>query len=85
MRVSMIETTGDEAHYLTECSFDPFVTLRLPLVSLVCNKYPDFPTLSKAEKAVLLLDNPDVQVLSHVGRVAHEIMTTFTNIRSEIR
>ena len=52
------------------------------MVSLVCDKYPDFPTLNKAEKAVFLLDNPDVQVLSHVGRVAHEIMTTFTNIRS---
>ena len=76
------EAVGDEAHYLTECSFDPFVTLRLPMVSLVCNKYPNFPTLNKAEKAVFLLDNPDVQVLSHVGRVAHEIMTTFTNIRS---
>ena len=79
------EAVGDEAHYLTECSFDPFVKLRSPLTSLVSNKFPDFSTLNKTEKAVFLLDNSDVQILSHVGRVAHEVMKTFTDIRSTIR
>ena len=79
------EAIGDEAHYLTECSFDPFVKIRSPMLSLVCNKFPAFPTLNKTEKAVFLIDNPDVQILSQLGRVAHEIMVTFTDIRSASR
>ena len=79
------EAIGDEAHYLTECSFDPFIILRSPLTSLVNKKFPDFSTLDKTEKAVFLLDNCDVQIQSHVGRVAHEVMKTFTDIRSATR
>ena len=79
------ETTGDEAHYLTECSFEPFVRLRTPLLSLVCNKSQNFPSLSRDDKATLLLDNPDIQILSQVGKVAHEIMVTFTDMNSAKR
>ena len=79
------EATGDEAHYLTECSFEPFVRLRTPLLSLVCNKSQNFPSLSRDDKATLLLDNPDIQILSQVGKVAHEIMVTFTDMNSAKR
>ena len=76
---------GDEAHYLTECTFAPFVELRSPMLSLVNNKSPNFLTLSKTDKAVFLLNNPDTQILSQVGKVAHEVMLTFTDIFSAKR
>ena len=74
------EATGDEAHYLTECPFEPFVEIRTPLTAAVTKKFPHFPSLSKAEKTVCLLNNPHTQIQSQVGRFAHEIMDTFTDM-----
>ena len=76
------EAIGDEAHYLTECSYEPFIELRTPLLTLVNNKYPNFPSLNKTDKTVHLLNNPDIQILAQVGKFAHEIMVTFTDMNS---
>ena len=79
------EATGDEAHYLTECLFDPFLEMRTPLTDTVTKKFPHFPSLNKTEKTVFLLNNPDTQIQSQVGRFAHEIMDTFTDMITAYR
>ena len=79
------EDIGDEAHYLTECSYDPFQTLRLPMIDKVTKKFPMYQSMSKTEKTVFLLGNLDIQILSVVGRYAHEIMEAFRETNTASR
>ena len=71
---------GDEAHYLIDCSFRNIVEMRHQLYTKISNKSPNFSTMSKTEKTIFLLDNPDKQTLSQVGNFAHKIMELFTDV-----
>ena len=76
---------GDEAHYLTECSYEAFEKTRSTLYTLVSRKSPEFSNMSKIEKTVFLLDHTDTQILTQVGRFAHEIMEMFRDINTGFR
>ena len=79
------ESVGDEAHYLTECSYETFKTSRAILYTLVCRKSPGFANMSKIDKTVFLLDNTDTQILAQVGKFAHEMMEMCRGINKGFR
>ena len=79
------EGVGDEAHYLTECSFEQFSTQRSALFDTVCLNTPQFESMSKSDKMIFLLNNQDTRTLSHVGKFSHQIMEVFKDINKGAR
>ena len=73
---------GSEGHYLTECDYPAFLEMRLPLYSSIMESNPVFESLSEAEKAVFLLNNPDPKIATNVGKLCHLVLDHFKDINS---
>ena len=71
---------GDESHYLTECNFHLFSTLRTPLYTAILATAPQFANMSNVDKTTFMLSNPDVHTLSQVGKLTHTILEVFRDI-----
>ena len=74
--------TGSEVHYLTECDYPAFSEMRASLYSSLKASNPTFVSLSEAEKAVFLLDNPDPKIATNVGKICDLVLDHFKDLNS---
>ena len=73
---------GNESHYITECSFPRFSSLRETFFKSISTLSTDFPKMNASEQAVFLLSSANNVILSKMGKFSTAIRKCFREIRS---